>query len=106
MLLVSVLLISFLVPGGTFGHWSWIHIIIIPMIGIYGTGLHPVAYMPFIYCVSCIYFYLLTRWLTWTGNDWLFLLLTIPTAIILTRSLNDGEMQNSKMKTRYDDEIK
>lgn len=82
VVVIMYLVVSFLVKD--IWQWSWIILMLIPMIGIYlGTKFkHPVAYMPFI---SVIVFMLLGVF----GGYWEFawiVFLSIPMVAILTES--------------------
>lgn len=82
LVVIAYLLVSFLIPN--IWTWSWIILLLIPMIGIYdGTKFeHPVAYMPFI---AVTIFMLLGS----LGNYWQYawlVFLIIPITAILTES--------------------
>ncbi|MBG0762668.1 DUF1700 domain-containing protein [Acholeplasma laidlawii] len=82
LVVITYLLVSFLIPN--IWTWSWIILLLIPMIGIYdGTKFeHPVAYMPFI---AVTIFMLLGS----LGNYWQYawlVFLIIPITAILTES--------------------
>lgn len=98
LVIVAYLLVSFLV--GTIWTWSWIILLIIPMMGVYhGTGFkHPVAYMPFI-CVSA--FMLLGTLGGYWNFAWMVFLL-VPITAILTES-NDRRMPPEDDRYDFDE---
>ncbi len=80
MILTAYILVSILIPYAW--NWSWIILLGIPMLGIYGSikFSSPVAYMPFI---STIIFIVLGQFFGLYAYAWL-VYLTIPMVAILT----------------------
>src|SRR5690554_1228065 len=87
LIILIYLIISFLV--GTIWTWSWIMLLLIPMIAVYDSSKfeHPVAYVPFI----CVITFMLLGML---GGYWNFawmVFLLIPITAILTEGKSEDE---------------